>query len=243
MPSGRELEFLHPLPIRAIWGIGPATAERLSRFGVRTVADLALLELVTLRSALGPAQATALYELARGIDDRPVEADRPLKSVGHEETYAADLFHHDDLRTEALRMSDAVAGRLRAHGSRARTVTIKVRWGRDDSDPAAAPVITPQRGSAVQGRQFATITRARTLRTPTDATRGDRRDRPGPPRRARPRRPDRAARRAPVRRVGLLAQPSSRSIGPLTGDAPALHEVAVRCQARPRLPSSTCLRR
>ena len=125
---GGELEFLHPLPVQALWGVGPATLARLERFGLRTVGDLARLPVETLVGALGEAHGRHLHELAWGRDPRPVEPHQRVKSVSSEETYAAD--HHDlePLRLEAVRLGDAVAGRLRAAGLAGRTVSIKVRF-------------------------------------------------------------------------------------------------------------------
>ncbi len=143
---GAELDFLHPLPVQALWGVGPATLDRLQRFGVRTVGDLARIELDALVAALGPAQGRHLHELAWARDDRPVEPDRELKSIGHEETFAHDRHTFDELWREAVRLADAVASRLRATGQGARTVSIKVRF--DDfrtlsrSHTLPAPVTT-----------------------------------------------------------------------------------------------------
>jgi DNA polymerase-4 len=114
---GAELEFLHPLPVEALWGVGPATLKRLTRFGVKTVGDLALLDPSSLVAALGQAQGRHLHELAWGRDDRPVEPDREAKSIGHEETFAHDKFSHDELRREAVRLADAVhPAASRRHG-------------------------------------------------------------------------------------------------------------------------------
>ena len=125
---GEELAFLHPLPVQALWGVGPATLARLQRLAVTTVGDLAAVPEATLVGALGQANGRHLHQLANGIDDRPVVADRELKSVGHEQTFARDLTAADDLGREVVRMSDAVATRLRAAGLAGRTVTLKVRF-------------------------------------------------------------------------------------------------------------------
>ena len=125
---GTELDFLHPLPVDALWGVGPATETRLRRFGVATVGDLAALPVETLTAALGPALGRHLHELSHARDPRPVEPVRETKSVGHEETYAVDLVDGEDLHREALRMADSVAARLRKAGLAGRTVTLKVRF-------------------------------------------------------------------------------------------------------------------
>jgi DNA polymerase IV len=126
---GRELEFLHPLPIEALWGVGPATAERLRRLGVTTVGGLASVPQDVLEAAVGKANGAHLARLSRAEDDRAVEPDRAVKSVSHEETYATDRYGLDELQVEVVRMSDSVASRMRKAGVVGRTVTLKVRYG------------------------------------------------------------------------------------------------------------------
>ena len=143
---GGELTFLHPLPVQRLWGVGPATLERLQRLGVTTVGDLAELGEDTLVQAVGKAAGRHLHALSMGVDDRPVESDRAMKSIGHEETFARDLDEPSELRTELLRLSDAVGARLRAGGTGARTITLKVRFASfltiTRSTTLAAPVAT-----------------------------------------------------------------------------------------------------
>ncbi len=126
---GHELAFLHPLPVSKLWGVGPATLERLTRLGVQTVGDLAALDQAVLIAAVGVGVGTHLHRLAHGIDDRPVETDRPVKSVSHEETYATDIVDPGAVHRELVRQADAVAARLRKAGLSGRTVSIKVRFG------------------------------------------------------------------------------------------------------------------
>jgi DNA polymerase IV len=130
---GEELAFLHPMPVRSLWGVGPATAERIERMGVRTVGDLAALDEDALVRALGAGAGRHLHRLAHARDDRPVEPDRAAKSIGHEETYPEDLYDRDELRMQIVRLGDAVASRLRAHGLGARTVTLKARFAGFDT--------------------------------------------------------------------------------------------------------------
>ena len=125
---GQELAFLHPLPVQALWGVGPATLERLRGLGVHTVADLAELDEAGLVAAVGAAHGRHLYGLAWGVDVRPVEPDREMKSIGHEETFASDRHTTEELLRELVRLSDAVAARVREHGGVARTLTLKVRF-------------------------------------------------------------------------------------------------------------------
>ena len=125
---GDELSFLHPLPVAALWGVGPATLERLERLGIRTVGDLARVGEASVVRAVGDAHGRHLHRLAQGIDDRPVEVDRAMKSIGHEETFPSDLHGREEMHRELVRMADAVAARLRAAGVGARTLTLKVRF-------------------------------------------------------------------------------------------------------------------
>src|SRR5205085_3747465 len=104
---GGELAFLHPHPVRALWGVGPATHARLERFGVVTVGDLAALPVATLIGALGPAAGRHLHELAWARDPRPVLPEQALKSIGHEETFATDVYDADALHGGGVRQSDA----------------------------------------------------------------------------------------------------------------------------------------
>ena len=146
--AGAELDFLHPLPVTALFGVGPATSRRLLGLGVETVGDLASLPEAAVTAALGAASGRQLHRLANGIDDRPVAVNRPPRSLSHEETFARDLRTATELEAEATRLADAVARRLRTSNLQARTVTLKLRFG-----------------------DFKTITRSVTLPDPTDGTR------------------------------------------------------------------------
>lgn len=126
---GRELDFLHPHPVEALWGVGPATARRFKQLGISTIGDLARVAPSVVEGAVGRAAGAHLSRLSRGIDDRAVEPDREVKSVSHEETYPSDRRDRDGLRTEVLRMADSVAHRLRRAGLAGRTVTLKIRYG------------------------------------------------------------------------------------------------------------------
>ena len=125
---GHELAFLHPLPVQALWGVGPKTLEKLRSRGIQKVGDLADLAEEAVVALLGDANGRHLHRLSRGIDDRAVEPELQPKSIGHEETFARDHHQLDTLRREAVRMADAVAQRLRTHGMAGRTVSVKVRF-------------------------------------------------------------------------------------------------------------------
>ena len=125
---GTEQEFLDRLPVDRLWGVGPSTLEKLHRIGVASVADLRRIDLPLLRTALGDNQARHLAALAVGADDRDVEPDREAKSIGHEETYAADKHTPAEMRRELVRLVDAVTQRMRDQGVGARTWTLKIRF-------------------------------------------------------------------------------------------------------------------
>ncbi|MEO0586888.1 MAG: DNA polymerase IV, partial [Planctomycetota bacterium] len=144
LPPDRVDALLGPRPVGDIFGIGPATADRLARRGIRTVADLRAIDPDRAQTLLGDA-GPALLQRCNGIDTRPVTPDRHAKSIGHEHTFATDLADPDALDAELVRQADHVAARLRRHRARAAGVTLKLR--------------TPD---------FATVTRSRTLPQPTD---------------------------------------------------------------------------
>ena len=126
--SDRILEFLHPLPVRALWGVGPKTAESLDRLGLHTVADIANTPRSTLVRALGDATGESLYELAWGRDYRNVIPDEPEKSIGNEETFARDIDSPEEILAEFLRMAEKATARLRERGLFAKTVTMKIKF-------------------------------------------------------------------------------------------------------------------
>ena len=124
----RVLEFLHPLPVSAIWGVGPKTNEELQRLGLRTVSDIAHTPRSTLIRALGEGAGASLYELAGGRDYRDVTPDEPDKSISAAETFAEDLDDPDEILREFLRLIEKATGRMRARDLAAQTISIKVRF-------------------------------------------------------------------------------------------------------------------
>jgi DNA polymerase-4 len=148
VPADQVLEFLHPLPVAALWGVGEQTGQLLARLGLRTVGDIAHTPVATLQRELGTAVGAHLANLAWGRDERPVIPTMPDKSVGAEETFATDVDDPEVIRRELLRLSGRTAQALRASHSLARTVVIKLRLA-----------------------NFKTITRSRTLPEPTDVAR------------------------------------------------------------------------
>jgi DNA polymerase IV len=147
VPPGSETELLHPMHVSIIPGVGPATAERLRRAGIQTVADLETVSLEELVRILGRAHGTGLHALARAEDDRPVVPERETKSVSVEGTYDTDLTDRKLMEGLLTRQAGQVAERLRRNGLSGRTVTIKVRL-----------------------HDFTTLNRSSTLPSPTDHT-------------------------------------------------------------------------
>lgn len=137
--------YLAPLSVRDLWGVGAKTAERLERFGVRTVGDLQQVPFDTLRRLIGEAASTQLASLAQGYDQRVVTPHQPSKGMSAEETFDADIDDPDVLKRELLRLSERVARRLRREDHACRTVSLKLRYA-----------------------NFQTITRSTTLPYPVD---------------------------------------------------------------------------
>ncbi|NSW55754.1 MAG: DNA polymerase IV [Armatimonadetes bacterium] len=139
------LEFLAPLPISRLWGVGKATEQRLRTLGIHTIGRLAEYPRDMLVRQFG-VMGGQLHDLAHGIDDRPVIVQSEAKSVSNEHTYQVDTRDPDVMERTLLWLSDKVGARLREAGLRGRTVQLKVRFG-----------------------DFTTITRRETLSNPTDA--------------------------------------------------------------------------
>ena len=124
---GDEQALLDPLPVRSLWGVGPQTAALLLRHGMTTVRDVAAQSRQELVRLFGVSRGRVLYELARGLDHRPVVAERAVKSVSVEDTFDEDLDDRGRLRAEVEGLVDRVSRRLRAGGRAGRTITLKVR--------------------------------------------------------------------------------------------------------------------
>jgi DNA polymerase-4 len=148
VPRAATVPFLRTLPVGALWGVGEHTEAALARWGVRTVAELADSDVGTNQRAVGRTAGAHLHDLSWGRDPRPVEPGRDEKSIGAEVTFPVDVADPAVVQTKALELADRCAGRLRAQGLVARTVTVKLRTS-----------------------DFRTLTRSRTLMTPTDVSR------------------------------------------------------------------------
>src|ERR1700761_6194613 len=113
VPQAGVLEFLHPLPVAALWGVGERAGEALARLGLRTVGDIAQTPLDTLQRELGNAHGAHLFALAWGRDERRVTPSTPDKSIGAEETFERDIDDPAAIRRELLRLSGRTAHGLR----------------------------------------------------------------------------------------------------------------------------------
>ena len=141
------VEFLHPMPVEAMWGVGEPSARRLHALGVETVGQLAHAPVGALRSTFGPHAGRSLQELAWGRDRRRVVPMEPERSVGSQETLGRDTDDPEVVRRELLRMADRTASRMRLAGLAGRTVSISIRFA-----------------------DFSEVTRSSTLATPSDVT-------------------------------------------------------------------------
>jgi len=138
--------MLDPLGIRKLWGVGPAAAKTFERLNIRTIGELRLASPQLLRETIGE-MGEHFQRLAAGLDDRPVTPDSQAKSIGQEVTFATDIGDMATLSGVMLGQVEQVGRRLRRHGLKARTVTLKLRYG-----------------------DFTTLTRSTTMEAATDVT-------------------------------------------------------------------------
>ncbi|MBW3605937.1 MAG: DNA polymerase IV [Actinobacteria bacterium] len=123
-----ELDFLHPLPVERLWGVGPVTARQLRDRGITTVGEVARLAPAALRSMVGAASGRHLHTLAHNRDPRPVHVGRRRRSIGAQCALGRGPATHDDLTAVLLGLVDRVTGRMRATGRVGRTVTLRLRF-------------------------------------------------------------------------------------------------------------------
>ncbi len=144
VPAGLEAEFLAPLPVDRLWGVGAQTAQRLDRLGIRTIGDLARLSETEIVEGFGKSGRHLLLA-ARGIDDSLVVTEHETRSISQETTFVRDVTDQVVLRHTLRRLSEMVGRRLRRHGLCGMTVRVKLRWS-----------------------DFTTLTRQMTLEQPTN---------------------------------------------------------------------------
>ncbi len=141
---GHELDFLHPLSVEYLWGVGPVTQEALATLGVKTIGDLAETSERLLADRVGNARAAHLHALSWNTDPRGVETTRRAASVGAQSAFGGDHRSPDELRAVIARLASRVGARMRNKGRKGRTVTVRARF-----------------------TDMASVTRAKTLRGPT----------------------------------------------------------------------------
>ena len=127
VPPGGEADFLAPLPIKRLWGVGRKTQEVLVLFGVHTIGDITSLSEKLLEQKFGK-HGLSLRRKALGLDDRDVEIEHETKSVGHEFTFESDLIQIGTIRRELLELAGMVAKRLRRYQLQGKTITLKVKY-------------------------------------------------------------------------------------------------------------------
>ncbi len=145
--AGTELGYLHPMPVRRLWGVGEATLAQLELLGVATVGELAAVPGGVLERRVGRSLGRHLAALAHGIDERDVVPGETVKSVSVEATYEHDLIEREAIDAALLRLCDRLSARLRRAGRAGRSLTLKVRFG-----------------------DYTTVSRSLTLLAPVDRT-------------------------------------------------------------------------
>lgn len=167
VPADKVIEFLHPLPIGALWGVGEKTGEQLARLGLVNVSDIANTPVKTLARVVGQAAAEHLYELSWGRDPRVVTPNQAEKSIGAERTFEADIDDPEEILAQILDLSNKVAKRLRAANYFSRTITIKVRFAdftsvtRSKSLPSSTDLATDIYGTSKSMFEAMNLQRAR----------------------------------------------------------------------------------
>jgi DNA polymerase IV len=193
VPPDHELEFLRPLPVRRLWGVGAVTAEKLAGHGIETVADVAELGEPMLASLVGRAMGHRLYGLSRNIDARQVQTGVRRRSVGAQRALGRRVVSAEELDATVVTLIDRITRRMRTAGRTGRTVVLRLRfhdfgratrshtlaWATSSTDPvlgaardlvaAAAPLIA-ERGLTLVGFTVANIDRsgAQQLELPFD---------------------------------------------------------------------------
>jgi DNA polymerase IV len=157
--------LLDPLPVRRLWGVGPVLAQKLDRLGLKTLQDLVGYDARQLARELGE-RAAELQARAAGVDERPVVSSRAAKSIGEENTFAANISDRELVSAALTAHADEVARRLRRSGYVGHTITLKIKLGQSRTRRAAR---VP--GEDGDEPVYPLLTRAKTLRVPTDDAR------------------------------------------------------------------------
>jgi len=144
VPEEKVRQFLDPLPVSKMWGVGNVTREALEKLNIRTFRELSRMPVGMLERRFGK-YGIRMHELSTGVDEREVVPEHDTKSIGHEETFPEDIVDRDSVARELLFLADKVARRMRKDSLQGKTVTLKVKYG-----------------------DFTSITRSSTLPAPTD---------------------------------------------------------------------------
>lgn len=129
VPIGKELDFLHPLPVERLWGVGKVTSEKLHKYGLSTVGDLARTSEAELRMILGRASARHLQALAHARDPRRVQTARRRRSVGAQRALGKGPHTRQDIEAALMMLTDRVCRRMRAAHRRGRSIVLRFRFG------------------------------------------------------------------------------------------------------------------
>ncbi len=127
VPADKVREFLDPLPIKKMWGVGKVTQKALSRLNIHTFRDLRQMPAEVLEKKFGK-HGIHMHQLSMGIDDRDVIISHDVKSIGHEDTYARDILDLEEAKRELLSLANRVARRMRRKGLEGKTITLKVKY-------------------------------------------------------------------------------------------------------------------
>ena len=146
--NGSELNFLHPLPVEALWGVGKVTAGRLHDLGIGTIGELSEVPSGALAPLLGPGAAGALRSLSWNLDPRPVQGGRRAGSVGSQQALGAGLVDRDEMAVVVLGLADRVGRRLRAKQRTGTTLTVRVRFPGPRSVTRSHTLIAPTGSTA-----------------------------------------------------------------------------------------------
>ena len=138
------LDFLHPLPVGKLWGVGKRTKEEFAHLGIKTIGDIARRDIQELRQIFGK-NGMHIWKLSQGIDPRKVKTVETVKSIGNEHTFSKDELDINTIKDTLMRLSEKVSRRLRKAGFKGKTITLKIRFA-----------------------DFKTYTRAVTLAEPTN---------------------------------------------------------------------------
>ena len=153
VPRGVETEFLHPLPVEAMWGVGRVTAAKLHNMGIRTIGELAQVPPTALRSSLGPGAAGAFHSLSWNRDPRVVHGGRRAGSVGSQQALGPGLTNPEELDVVVLGLADRIGRRLRKKSRAGATLSLRARFPGDAESP-----------------QSKLVSRSHTLPSPTAST-------------------------------------------------------------------------